>query len=299
MQNTPPPDNNQPERDLNPQGPVEQPQPRRYHPLEAPERPPEPQQPSEQPRRPRAILQFPNMVQPRMTYGLIAINVVIFVVGYFLIDGLHEEFVNMGSNYAPRILQSGEYYRLFTAMFLHANPIHIFFNSYVLYIVGMLVERVFGHTRFLLIYFLGGLGGSVLSVLLGNYNVPSIGASGAVFAIWGAAMLHLYWHRPLYGEGARRQLRSLAMWGLFNLAFGLISPGIDNWGHIGGFIGGIAMAWAVGPFFVPTGQQDLFNGIPRIHLKDARPLNNHIWLIGVYLTVVLGVLLVAVLLSGG
>src|SRR5690606_30425031 len=116
---------------------------------------------------------------------------------------------------AHEVLVQGQYHRLFTAMFLHAGLLHIFFNMYALYLFGSILEPLFGHLRFIIIYLLGGLTGSVLSVVLGDPNPPfaqmvfagaSVGASGAVFAIFGAEMVFIYRHRALLGERGRAQL---------------------------------------------------------------------------------------------
>lgn len=151
------------------------------------------------------------------------------------------------------------------AMFLHAGPIHIFFNMYALYLFGSILEPLFGHRRFAIIYLLGGLTGSALSVILGDPHPPlaqavfagaSVGASGAVFAIFGAEMVFIYRHRDLLGAQGRMQLRNLLLMLGMNLLIGVASaaPGaavrIDNWAHLGGLAGGLALTWLIGPRFV-------------------------------------------------
>src|SRR5690349_4797588 len=133
------------------------PPPPKRHPLE---RPPEPRPipgPEDQPRQ-RVNLRIPS-VEPYATYALIAINVLIFVIRAFSRD-LDDQIFLWGANHAPDVLLNGEYYRLFTSMFLHAsifnpfggyalqNSLHLIFNMYILYAVGISLERLFGHARF-------------------------------------------------------------------------------------------------------------------------------------------------------
>lgn len=227
--------------------------PRKQHPLleTLPPRDPEEDSPSR-----RVMLRLPS-VTPRLTTLLIAVNVVIYIGAFFVMSvEQRDSLYNWGANNRFYVLNLGEYHRLFTAMFLHSEILmHIVFNMYALYIIGQTVERLFGHARFLIIYFLGGLSGSVLSVLLNDMYVSSVGASGAVFAIFGAEMVFLYRNQKLLGEAAKMQLRHLIMLAGVNVAIGLFSAvgggsvRIDNWGHVGGLLGGAALAWVVGPLY--------------------------------------------------
>jgi rhomboid protease GluP len=145
-------------------------------------------------------------------------------------------------------------------MFLHLNITHIVFNGYALYIIGRDVEALFGHVRFAIIYFLGGLSGSLASFVF--TDSLSVGASGAIFAIFGAEMIYFYQHRNLHGEAGRRHLNQLIMLMVINLALGAFSTAtsvrIDNAGHIGGLVGGVVLAWFIGPaynvLFDPTAE---------------------------------------------
>lgn len=241
----------------------ESPPPRRRHPLEVGPEPPSFGQDAPAP-RPAVMLSGP-VVRPAVVTALIAVNLAVFAVGFLLPDIGRWLFLN-GASRAHEVLVKGEYYRLFTAMFLHAGLLHIFFNMYALYWFGTILEPVFGHLRFAIIYLLGGLTGSALSVLMGNPHPPlaerlffagaSVGASGAVFAVFGAEMVFLYRHRALLGERGQEQLRSLLLLLALNLFIGLAStaPGaavrIDNWAHLGGLAGGLALTWLIGPRFV-------------------------------------------------
>ena len=184
--------------------------------------------------------------RPLLTYSLAAVNALIFLAGY-LMPQLEQELFWRGALLPQLVVANGEVYRLFTAMFLHGSLPHVLFNTYAIFIVGQMVEPIFGRARFLLIYFLGGLTGSEVSLALSGFSGASVGASGAVFAIFAAQGIHLYQHRGAY-LNARAQLRHMAFLIGINLLIGFM-PGsrIDNWGHIGGMLGGALLAWRIGP----------------------------------------------------
>lgn len=186
---------------------------------------------------------------PVLTYGLLGIIVLIFVYYMSLGQRAQIDFLTQWAKVNDSI-RDGEYYRLFSAMFLHLNLMHILFNGYALYIIGQDVEALFGHARFAVVYFLGGLSGALASFVF--TDAPSVGASGAIFAIFGAEMVYFYQHRKLHGEMGRRHLNQLIILMVINLAFGFFSSAtgsfrIDNAGHIGGLIGGVVLAWFIGP----------------------------------------------------
>ncbi|MHB8629396.1 MAG: rhomboid family intramembrane serine protease [Aggregatilineales bacterium] len=207
---------------------------------------------------PRAVqLRLPT-VRPIVTYGLLAAIVGIYVV-MFVMDQTSDTnavdpILAFGVLDPVRVLANGEWYRLLTAMFLHLSPAHIFFNAYALWRFGQTVEATFGHVRFTLIYFLGGLTGSLASLILGHD--ASAGASGAIFSIFAAEMVFVYVHRELLGARAGAALRELLILAAVNLGLGLITTinpsgeQIDNWAHIGGFVGGFALSWLIAPHFV-------------------------------------------------
>ncbi|MBL8116467.1 MAG: rhomboid family intramembrane serine protease [Anaerolineae bacterium] len=288
------------------QHPLESPPTRTPHPLEQPPAPARPEPP-----RQRVNLRIPS-VKPTATYVLIAINVIIFVLRAFspTLDG---QFFEWGANNSQLVLQNGEYYRLLSSMFLHAgvlirgqyaleNSIHIFFNMYILYAVGLSLEPLFGHARFLIIYLLGGLLGSVLSVLFGGENSYSVGASGAVFAILGAEFVDLWHHRKLMGSAGQARRRTLIIFAVMNLAAGLIStlPGsarsIDNWGHVGGLIGGVVLAWFISPILNLRAHPDHPGEILG---EDINPLHKHYWVVSLYATALVILIFIGVLRAGG
>lgn len=286
--------------------PPEQPA-RRPHPLEY--RPPPPEA---APPRQRINLRLP-AVAPYVTYALIVINALVFLLRAFSRD-VDLDLLLWGANQGDAVLRGGEYYRLLTSMFLHAsifdraggyafaNALHLIFNMYILYGVGMSLERVFGHLRFGIIYLLGGLSGSVLSALLGGLENFSVGASGAVFAILGAEFVFLYYHRRLMGAAGRARRSSLIAFGIINLLFGLASnvPGsqlrVDNWGHVGGLAGGLILAWFISPIFNlrahPAHPGELLG-------EDTNPLSRRYWVVSVYATVLVVLVFIGGLLARG
>ena len=234
-----------------PAEPPANPPPKRRRPLTAPsqdEHPlyAKPKPPAEPPANPPPKRRRPPADRPYLTWLLMAVNILIFLWGY-LVPGAELKLFVAGSLYPPAVVLGGEVHRLFTAMFLHASLAHILFNMYALYILGSQLEPLFGRLRFGLIYLLGGLTSSALSLALGDYDSPSVGASGAVFAIFAAQALHLYQHRHLY-LNAQAQLRHIAFLLGINLFIGFL-PGsrIDMWAHLGGMLGGLALAWQIAP----------------------------------------------------
>jgi membrane associated rhomboid family serine protease len=182
-------------------------------------------------------------VQPIVTYALIAICVVAFVgemaggagLGFGRAGGT---FVEKGALFGPSISINHEYWRLVTSGFLHAGFLHIAFNMYLLWYLGRLLEPAMGHVRFAAIYFTSLLAGSFGALLL-EPNSVTIGASGAVFGLMGAAVV----------EFRRRGIglleSGIGVLILLNLGLSFIVPGIAIGGHIGGLIGGVLAALAI------------------------------------------------------
>lgn len=141
-------------------------------------------------------------------------------------------------------VQAGEWWRLFTAMFLHGGILHLALNMYALWEAGLMVTRLFGNRGFLLVYLGTGLVGGALSLhFAGQMNV-SVGASGAVFGVIGALLASVIKHRGRFPGGRGKQLiGSLAFFILYSLAYGFANKGIDNAAHIGGLVSGFVAGW--------------------------------------------------------
>lgn len=143
------------------------------------------------------------------------------------------------------LVAQGQVWRLFTAMFLHIGVLHLLSNLYALHALGPMVEGYYGHRRFLAIYLIGGLGGSVASYAFSPAS--SAGASGAIFALIGATTVYFLRYRDNFGARGRIIVQNMFLVIAINLIFGLSVPFVDNWGHIGGLIGGAIVAWGLLP----------------------------------------------------
>jgi rhomboid protease GluP len=159
------------------------------------------------------------------------------------------------------LIAAGEWWRLFTPMLLHGSLLHIGFNMYALFVFGPGLERHFGHSRFLALYILSGFAGNVFSMMFST--APSLGSSTAIFGLLGAQGVFLYQNREMFGGSARRALNNIISIAVINLVIGL-SPGIDNWGHMGGLVGGTLFAWFAGPLLRLEGFQ------PNVSIVDER-----------------------------
>ena len=229
--------------------------------------------------------------RPFLTWALMAVNVLIFLAG-FLSPELDWELFLRGALIPGFVVAEGEFYRMFTAMFLHGSPGHIFFNVYALFIVGRTVEPIFGRARFLLIYFLGGLTGSAFSLALGGIEGASVGASGAVFAIFAAEAWHLFQHRGVYANVKARLRHMLFLIGI-NLVIGFL-PGsrIDNWGHIGGMLSGLLLAWRIGPRLPRPAAPP--RSMREFSKSDSNPLLLHLPEIVIYIGVLVAVVILTI-----
>lgn len=178
-----------------------------------------------------------------VTKSLILTNTIVF--GAMLIYGAglwhSQNIVQLawGANFGPAT-QDGQWWRLASAMFLHFGALHLIFNMWALWDAGQLVERMYGHFRFISIYIVSGVFGNLVSLVFQGNSAVSGGASGAIFGIYGALLVYLWLNRLAINI---REFRWL-FWGAlaFSIAtiiFGLIIPGIDNSAHIGGFVAGI------------------------------------------------------------
>ena len=159
--------------------------------------------------------------------------------------------VELGAMKALQIA-GGEYWRLFTAMFLHFGWVHLAVNCFGLYIFGQMIEGIYGRNRFLVIYVLAGLAGGVASYafnLSHALQYTGVGASGAVLGLLGAMTAFFVRNRDMLGGMGSRTIIGLLLVAGINLAFGFIMPGVDNFAHIGGFAGGVALGLAFSPTY--------------------------------------------------
>lgn len=177
--------------------------------------------------------------KPIITWILIGLCIIMFFISGMGYDTY--KLVQFGANFS-RLVKNGEIYRLVSYMFLHAGIMHILLNMYSLYIVGTKVEDFFGKWKYLLIYFISGISGGLLSIGLSQDTI-SVGASGAIFGLFGALIYFGYSYRGYIGSMIRSQIIPIVV---YNLLIGFFIPGIDMWGHVGGLIGGILTANVLG-----------------------------------------------------
>ena len=181
------------------------------------------------------------MKKEPVTVFLILVNLLVFLA--VELTGGSEDTMHMqcGAAYTPSVMQ-GEYYRIFTSMFLHFGPQHLGNNMLVLFVLGGRLERTVGRLKYLLIYLLGGMGGNLLCIFLELNSrdfAVSAGASGAVFAVMGAMIYAVIRGRGYIEDLSARQVVIMAA---FSLYFGFTSEGVDNAAHVGGLICGFILA---------------------------------------------------------
>lgn len=229
------------------------------------QRPESNQQPEPIPTRQPAYVRMPSL-PPIATYSLIGLTVFIYILqilsGVLLGDTDYGmDIVTLLGARISEAIDAGQLWRLITPVFLHGSLTHIFFNMYALLSIGTLLERHFGHGRFLLLYFLGAFSGNVFSYLFTQGY--SVGASTAVFGLIAAETIFFYQNRELFGSYARNAISNAVFIIVINLFIGL-APMIDNWGHIGGLLGGAIFAWFAGPKWMMIGLP------PEFSLHDER-----------------------------
>ncbi len=218
---------------------------------------------------PRSVrVSLPRSV-PYVTYTIIGITVLVYLLqvgsisllGYANAASQLDWLELFGALIGSRV-RSGELWRLLTPVLLHASVPHILFNMYALLIFGVGLERNFGRWRYLLLYVLGGFTGNVLSFLLSSGY--SVGASTAIFGLVAAEGVFLYQNRQLFGNQFRGAIGNVIFVVAINLFLGAVTPGIDNWGHVGGLLGGLIFAWFASPKWEVQGM------MPSLHLADQR-----------------------------
>ncbi|MFC4558813.1 rhomboid family intramembrane serine protease [Virgibacillus kekensis] len=172
--------------------------------------------------------------KPLLTYILLAVNIFMF---YLLeTNGGSEStdvLIQYGAKYNPAILEDGEWWRIVSSMFLHIGFLHLLMNMLAVYYLGTAVERIYGSFRFIIIYFLAGIGGGLASFAF-NTSIAA-GASGALFGLFGALLFFGLVHKRIFFQTMGTNL--LIVIGI-NVVFGLSVPQIDNGAHFGGLIAG-------------------------------------------------------------
>lgn len=201
-------------------------------------------------------------VKPTATYTLLGLTILVFLLqmaGQYLSGSDLVTYWGIKEN---SLIRAGEIWRLVTPVFLHGSILHIAFNMYALFLYGRGIEARYGHKRFLLLYFLSAYAGNVMSFLLTTN--PSLGASTAIFGLIAAEGVFLIQNRKILGGRVNRSLVNLLYIAGVNLLIGFTTRGVDNWGHIGGLLGGVLFAWFGGPHWKLEGFY------PSVKLVDER-----------------------------
>lgn len=215
---------------------------------------------------PRQVnVKMPN-TPPTVTYILIGLTVFVYILqsaSTYFYGGDLPAYFGMKIN---DFILAGQFWRLITPLLLHGGLLHIGFNMYALYIIGVGVESRMGHARFLLLYLVSGFAGNVFSFFFTDAN--SLGASTAIFGLLAAEGIFLYHNRQLFGKRAQRALSNIVIIAAVNLLIGM-SPGIDNWGHVGGLLGGLIFAAIGGPRWEVEGMYPLMRLVDRRDMSHA------------------------------
>ena len=210
--------------------------------------------------RPGVVANLPilrDLLRERLSFvdGLTLVNFLLFV----LVLGLDIQAISLsgslfnwlspsgealyraGMGGAVPVLGEGRWWTLLTATYLHGSLLHILFNMLWLRQIGHWIEELFGASRFLLIYTVAGIAGALLSSLMGTTYL--VGASGSIFGLYGAL---LFYGRARGGTFGSALFRQAMIWAAIGFFFGLTMPNVDNWGHLGGLVGGLAISLLLG-----------------------------------------------------
>ncbi len=179
-----------------------------------------------------------------ITYGIIAINILVFTLMVFDGAGIMETntliHIKWGANYGPLTL-SGDYWRLLTSTFIHFGIIHVLMNMYCLYTIGIYLEPMLGKVKYITAYLATGILASVVSLWWHTEPTVSAGASGAVFGMYGLFLALLT--TDLIPKSVRDALlKSIGIFIIYNLAYGMKS-GVDNSAHVGGLVSGFVLGY--------------------------------------------------------
>jgi rhomboid protease GluP len=240
-----------------------------------------------QPPRPQTVQVAVPSVKPYLTYAILGVTVFVYLLqlaSLYLIPastaesilntfrisvsgGGQTDVVALLGEKINQLIRVGQVWRLITPVFLHNSELpygllHIGFNMYALYLYGRGLEARFGHVRFGLLYFLSAYAGNVLSFLM--TTSPSLGASTAVFGLFAAEAIFILQNRPLLGNRAGRAIMNILYLVAINLFIGFSTSGTDNFGHLGGILGGVLFTWFGGPRWKLEGFS------PSVRLVDER-----------------------------
>lgn len=181
-----------------------------------------------------------------ITVSLLAINILYFVImaiaGVGIFEPSSEGLINWGANFSPYTL-SGEWWRLFTSMFMHIGVIHLLFNMYALFMIGAYLEPMLGPRTFTVAYLCTGVAATLVSIGWHESNMVGAGASGAIFGMYGV-FLALLLTNLIPAKARKEMLTSIGVLVGYNLLYGM-KDGVDNAAHVGGLVSGLAAGFII------------------------------------------------------
>lgn len=203
-------------------------------------------------------IKYEDIFKPKkivITWILIGLCIIMYLVSFLLTDNFNLSLILLGAN-NRELVMNGEVWRLLACAFLHGSAAHLLVNMYSLYIIGSQVETYIGKWRYLFIYLLSAIMGSLLSITVNGSSI-SIGASGAIFGLMGSLLYFGYHYRLYLANTLTSQLIPVI---IVNLFLGFSMSGIDNAAHVGGLIGGYFATMIVGIKYKST-KSETINGI--------------------------------------
>ena len=172
-----------------------------------------------------------------LTYTLMTISIVAFLLGQLFVS-IDEYFYYNGVLQGYSVVVKGELYRLVTSTFLHADGLHIIMNMLSLYIIGTMVEKLFTKSAYLTLYFITAFFGSFTSIYM-HLNGQAVGASGAIFGLFGALAGFAFVHRVTMKAQFMAFMKNFGVILVINLVIGFVFPSIDVSAHVGGLVAGM------------------------------------------------------------
>lgn len=186
-----------------------------------------------------------NFTDTYVTFGILVVLLAVFI-GEIFMGGSENSYtlMKMGAMQNYAVIAGHQWWRLFTAQFLHIGVLHLVSNAVIIYYMGQYMEPMFGHLRFLVLYILSGIGGNLLSLAMGSDSAISAGASTALFGLFGA--MTAIGLRNINNPVISYLGRQAFVLAIINIVLDLFAPNIDIQGHIGGFIAGFLLAIILG-----------------------------------------------------
>jgi len=232
---------------------------------------------------PQSVQLEVKQVKPKVTNTILIFTIAVFALQYIAKAIYGGDLLFALGGKINSAITAGQLWRLITPVLLHGSILHIVFNMYALYTIGSSIERFFGHSRYLVLYLVGGFAGNVLSYFFSPN--PSLGSSTAVFGLLAAEGVFAYQNRKFFGDRAKTIVINTVSVAVVNFIIGLSGQGIDNWGHLGGLLGGLIFTWLAGPRWQIEGLY------PSLKVSDERS-RTQVWTAAMAVVVIFGILVI-------